>query len=492
MPAHLRIQKHNIDPSARSRHNMFQFLRYLLPWTFSFLIAACRPLPGDSGWNQFHGGALNRGYMDVRSDVPLHPSWSVELGSLSWGSPVLDGNGNIYLATFDELVAVSSSGSVLWRRSVGEAKFLSSAAIGESGHVYVVSTREDEDATNGATSTLHAFEASGNPLWSFALPEEGYSLSSPKTWMVDSSEYVFLYGWVKTRGTLFILDQNGNLMYTQSLGCSGDIIGEGPGDIPGDIFDDFFSDIWDFIMEVFNSEFDTSGVDPDTKWGKLLIMPPDPTVAIQAGREDSQRMPIVVVADRQCPLIAYRWQPPNNLTQEWYWELQYEGGHSSPSISGGPIVLAGHDGVVRAYDWQTGKLLWEYKDEDVDEPLSFIATPAQFITPIYVVDIRGRIYAITTTGQLWLKVDSGGSTIASPALTRDWLYLSTYDGFHAYSTGFEQHWSDSTLRGGKSSPAIGPGGEVYVAGRIPNGEEVLRAYPGRPQQRGTPTSVPTP
>jgi len=267
-------------------------------------------------------------------------------------------------------------------------------------------------------------------------------------------------------GVLYILDQNGNRIHTEIGNCSFKLEGVGPG------LGEFFETLWDEFVDHLGTDFDSSGTAPG-EWYQLLG-PPQATVAIQTGVPARPGAPMIVVADRYCTLRAYIWSPPE-LTLVWEQEHSLRE-QSSPAVSGSLVILGGRDGFVRAYDLTSGNLLWEYQAERSEDRFSFLATPAFFLSPIYAVDLEGRIHALNQNGQIFRTQDTGGYTDASPALTLNMLYLINTGGFHAYSTDFSEHFEDPSLRLGESSPAVGPDGAVYVAGWL-GSQGVLRAYP---------------
>src|SRR5512141_907336 len=175
MPRHLWTHIRNFAALRRLIRTIPRLVRCSLTLVLLSLVTACQITTDGSAWTQFHGGSSNRGYQPARSNLLSVPRWTVEVGPVGFGSPVLATDGSIYLAAIDSLVAVNPAGTIRWKRSVGADKFLSSAAVGSSGRIYVVSTRQDDSKLFKVGSTLHAFTPSGTRLWSFDLPDDGFT-----------------------------------------------------------------------------------------------------------------------------------------------------------------------------------------------------------------------------------------------------------------------------------------------------------------------------
>jgi len=118
-------------------------------------------------------------------------AWSLNVGSRSFGSPVLDGSGQIVTTAGKAVVAVSdhqTHGSIAWRRSLSAAVEVS-ASTDAAGDVFV---------TDNA-GTAYSFSRSGTRRWSARVGQESYSSSS-----------------VSPTGLLYVGDNGGHLTVVRS------------------------------------------------------------------------------------------------------------------------------------------------------------------------------------------------------------------------------------------------------------------------------------
>ena len=96
--------------------------------------------------------------------------WSLQVGSTSFGSPVVDPDGNVITTADDTVVAIAdhgSTGSVRWRRTLN-AEVEVSASVDRSGSVYVESNH----------ATVYAYSPTGKLRWKQHIGQESYSSSS--------------------------------------------------------------------------------------------------------------------------------------------------------------------------------------------------------------------------------------------------------------------------------------------------------------------------
>ncbi len=95
------------------------------------------PLDPESPWPKFRANALQNGRSPVRPEVDgsLKP-WTFRTGRGVFSSPVVDGEGTVYIGSADHhFYAVTEAGSLKWRFST-EGVIDSSALLDDRGHVY--------------------------------------------------------------------------------------------------------------------------------------------------------------------------------------------------------------------------------------------------------------------------------------------------------------------------------------------------------------------
>ncbi len=417
-------------------------------------------------WSQFHGHAANGGHASVTTSFPITPAWSVPVGQVVFSSPVIDIDGNIYVGNIDgQLVAVSPAGVELWRTTFENSRIAASPAIDTEGHIYVITLQPvGEDRF---ISVLNKVRNTGSIMWSLQLPDSCWSTASPTIWSSGRDEFIFIYGFAQPvgsqpKGAIYILDVNSNLLHSEYLDCDyGDLVGSGS-------FWDFLKDIWDALTNIpykFDGSTPLINLTDTVGWQH-------PTIAV----EDtvSPVTPIVVVADWICALWGFSWDPDTRtLSYLWHQEPKPARYFSSPAVGAGGMVTIGRaDGRVLGFEVQGGTQIWEY------EAGSGVMATAAYrlgIGPIYIVTFD-KIRVLGLAGILWRTFDIYGQSIASPALSKNILYVSTVSGFYGFSDNLSSYFFDGSISGGLSSPAISEQGSVYTVG-ISSGEWVLRAYP---------------
>ncbi|MCU1493780.1 MAG: WD40-like repeat protein [Acidimicrobiaceae bacterium] len=103
--------------------------------------------------------------IDVTGGTPAL-RWSLDVGSASFGSPVVDPDGNVIMTADDTVVAIAdhgSTGSVRWRHTL-DADVEVSASVDRFGSVYVESNH----------ATVYAFAPSGRLRWKRRIGQESY------------------------------------------------------------------------------------------------------------------------------------------------------------------------------------------------------------------------------------------------------------------------------------------------------------------------------
>lgn len=457
---------------------MLRFVRPLSLLLLVLLSSGCATFRAKQ-WAQFHADGPSQGSTTADSTYALQPSWSVEIGPVTYSSPAIGEDGTIYVGTANrELVAVNPDGTEKWRRAlpgavVGALSVITaSPAVGADGNIYVISTVNVEirDHTTNTTrrvitSTLHSIEPDGDLRWSRPFPENRFTTSSPKTWGSGQNVYVFVYA----PDELFIFDQLGTVVHRQ------DVVAYGSHTICGgssifEILADFFSSAFSCISFSFPPcKFDPSGFPPPYEAFGWL----EPTVAIVDYPKFADQ-PIVVVVGKYA-IVAFRWNSPD-LSYLWSEEYGEDCGDndtkdlSSPAVfASGTLAVARKDGHVRTYDVETGAKLWDY---DAKEPV--MATPASFGRQVYVVSVR-HLHVLDYNGELLHQFELPEQSVASPALSADLVYVNATGGLYTFTSNLESYFKYGPVKGGLSSPAIAKDGTVYVMDR----NRKLWAFPGR-------------
>lgn len=148
-------------------------------WSAPRTVVVSSGLPGSIVWTYQANGDV-RGVPAIGPDgsiyvtaeggqvCALSPSgerrWRVELGSRILSTPVLAGNGTLYIGTANSLCAVGPDGRLEWRFAAA-GPVDAGAALGQDGRIYVACR----------TSFFYALDTAGNLLWKHDI---GGTLSS--------------------------------------------------------------------------------------------------------------------------------------------------------------------------------------------------------------------------------------------------------------------------------------------------------------------------
>ena len=95
------------------------------------------------------------------------------------------------------------------------------------------------------------------------------------------------------------------------------------------------------------------------------------------------------------------------------------------------------------------------------------STVAGGLRQMYFLTRYGTLVAMDSNGKVWKNRNVSYGSVAMPALSANHVHIATAGGVHTFSLDLQQEIGFVTLAGtssGYSSPAIGPNGEVYVAG----------------------------
>jgi outer membrane protein assembly factor BamB len=373
------------------------------------------------------------GEWDVKTKKNV--KWVAELGSQSYGNPVVAG-GMVFVGTNNELLRDKSQ-------------------AGDRGVLMAFRESNGEYLWQHTHAKLEAGRANDWPFQGVA--------SSPQ---VEGNR---LY-YVSNRGVVFCLDIQGFR----------DGKNEGPvtdekltGQFDADV-------IWAFNMleEVGSYPHNLSNSSP-VVWGDLVY------VSTSNGQDESH---VNVPSPRAPSIIAI-----NKNTGKLVWEDNsvedriLHGQWSTPSVGmiGGvlQVVSAQGDGVVRGYEAVTGKKLWEF-DTNPKEAVwpktrnELIATPVIFEDRVYIANGQdpehgegvGHLYAIdatkrdniTQSGRIW-HYDKIRRSISTAAIADGLLYVADFSGFlHCVDVKTGQpYWTYDTLAAVWGSPLVADG-KVYL------------------------------
>ncbi len=99
---------------------------------------------------------------------------------------------------------------------------------------------------------------------------------------------------------------------------------------------------------------------------------------------------------------------------------------SSPAIDDGVVYATTHDGLLIAIDLKSGKKLWTFSDERVED---FFAPPAIGDSTVVAVDKRGNVFIIDKSkGGLLKMFTLSGDVSSEPLVDRNSLLIGDKDG----------------------------------------------------------------
>ncbi|WP_051962952.1 PQQ-binding-like beta-propeller repeat protein [Mesoaciditoga lauensis] len=304
--------------------------------------------------------------------------WEVTIGPIYLSSAAIGKNGNIYIGSLDgNLYSVNNNGRILWNFPTNRW-IRTSPAIGKDGTIYLASD-------NG---NLYALNPDGKVKWSFSIGS--YIISSP---CVDKNGEIYLGA---ENGYLYAFTSKGMLDWVLKLGekiqSSPSI--ERNGSIYVGSSDGYFYRITQdgkilWKRKLGNSIFSSPAIDKDggiyvsTEDGKIYHITSEGTVL---------------------------WSV--NLKEHVY---------SSPAVSeDGTVYICTTNGTV--YAVKNKSIKWTYKASG-----RIISTPLVGINgKIYFGTENGILYVLNSNGMLDWKLKLKGSIYSSPSISKDGsLYIAT-------------------------------------------------------------------
>jgi outer membrane protein assembly factor BamB len=372
------------------------------------------PLDPESPWPKFRANALQNGRSAVAPEVdPNLRPWTYRTGKGIFSSPVIDGEGNVYVGSADHyFYALNRDGSLKWKVKTGEV-IDSSALLDDKGRVYVGS---------GDAHVYCMDRSSGDVLWKSRAHtvqevEEQFGL---KTYNVDWFE-----GNIAMLADGTIIAPNDNYLIYAMDRDSGKrlrqyIINEMGWSLPavnvktGRMFSGSqfmaLKNVFCFNTETAENLWTSGGLGSNAS-SPLLT-------------NDSERG-VVILGGYDGYVRAYS---QKNGRELWKQGLR---GHiySSPAqLSDGTIIMPSSDGTVYALEPKSGKIIWAY---DTLEPIR--SSPAIDNNDlIYVGSGEGRLFCINPDGTLrwsYLCIDEDRNDLnSSPALGKDGVAIAGENG----------------------------------------------------------------
>lgn len=393
------------------------------------------PLDPDSPWPKFRCNSLQNGRTPVIPKVNDLKPWRIETGKGIFSSPVVDGNGTIYIGSGDHyFYAIDQFGTILWRFKTDEI-IDSSALLDDEGNVYVGS----------GDGYVYAFKReTGELLWKFKAhtPEQVESEFGIKTYNVN---------WFE--GNIGILP-DGTLL------------------APNDNY---------LIYEL------------DRKTGKRIHQYELNEMIWSLPAVNTKTNRIFFGSNFAALRNTFSYDFKNKKRQ---WK---QGGFGTNAASvlltstdeTGAALIGGYDGWLRAYSQKNGFQIWKFATRD-----HIYSSPAQLSDgTIIQASVDGTIYALNPeTGEQKWAYDTNVGIRSSPAIDgNNTIYIGTGDGkLLALNSDGTFRWAcqciDQERNDMNSSPAIGHKG-IYIAGESGGIFFVPFDYPLSEEGKNDPRSI---
>jgi outer membrane protein assembly factor BamB len=364
------------------------------------------PLDPRSPWPKFRRTSHQDGRSPIMPSMTGGHLWTFQTGKGIFSTPVIDGDGTVYVGSADRtFYAIASDGTLRWSRLTGEI-IDSAALLDDRGRVYVGS----------GDGTLYALDrTTGAPVWTFAADDPSVSGG--------------LINWFE-----------GNV----AIGADGTLV------VPNDNFFTYALDRNDHTVrwrfKTADQTWSLPAVDPATARlylgnNNLLQALGDNTFALDAatgtkvwshGTDGTIAASPLLTRDGRVVVGGFdgfvRAYDPTSGAPLWAAGLRDHVYASPGELPDGTIVQPAADGSVYGLDPATGTTRWQFDTRD-----AIRASPAiDGAGNVYVGAGDGRLYVINPDGRLrWsmqLISAARDDLNASPALGPDVIVVAGESG----------------------------------------------------------------
>lgn len=370
------------------------------------------PLDPASPWAKFRANELQNGRSPVEPVVKDLAPWSYRTGKGIFSSPVVDGNGNVYVGSADTyFYSFKPDGTVRWAIKTGEI-IDSSALLDDQGFVYFGSGDANVYKVNRETGDV----VWKSPAHTVAEVEKEFGI---KTYNVNWFEGNI--GLLQD-GTLLAPNDN-YLVYSldrltgekKTIFKSNEMVWSLPS-VNIETGKLFFASCNQILQNVF--AYDLSG---KRQW----LSGSFGTVAATTMLTNTSEKGAVLVGGFDGYLRAFA-QDSGKLL--WKFGTKDHIYASPAQLSDGTIIQPSTDGTLYAINPETGKSIWQF---DTLEPIR--SSPAvDGKDNIYFGNGEGKLYSINPDGTLrWsyqLITDLRNDLNSSPALGLDGIYIAGESG----------------------------------------------------------------
>jgi outer membrane protein assembly factor BamB len=363
------------------------------------------PLDPDSPWPKFRRNARQDGRGTVVPTLGEDVPWVFQTGKGIFSTPVIDGDGTIYVGSADRrMYALSGDGEELWSYETGEI-IDSSGLLDDQGRLYFGSGDGFVRALDAATGTL---------IWEFEADDPSVN-DAYINWLegnvaigVDGDLYVPCDNWF-----VYALDRDdGSVVWrftTPDQTWSLPAVDPGSGEL-------YMGN--NNLLELLGDNLFNIMPDGEQGWAAFSA---GTIAASPLLTEDGQ----VLVGGFDGYLRAYA---ASNGVLQWTFGARDHIYASPAQLSDGTIIQPAADGTIYALDPTDGTLRWAY---DTREPVR--SSPAvDGEDNIYVGSGEGRLYVLDPDGTLrWARqliTDDRNDLNASPALGNTRIVIAGESG----------------------------------------------------------------
>ncbi|MBN2051387.1 MAG: PQQ-binding-like beta-propeller repeat protein [Spirochaetales bacterium] len=371
------------------------------------------PLDPDSPWPKFRANPMQNGRTTMAAlSRGEGPPWEFRTGGGIFSSPVIDGDGNIYIGSADHVFyCLRQDGKLKWSFPTGDI-IDSSALLDDRGRVYVGS---------GDRHVYCLDRTDGRLIWKFTghSPEEVEELYG-----IETHNLAWFEGNIAMLPDGRILAPNDNYLVYALDRDTGTPVGVFPGNemiwslpaVNPDTGRLFFGTTYTMLKNLYCYDYRTG----KRVWTRGSLGSNAASVLLTPGEKG-----LALVGGFDGFLRAYS---QKNGRQVWKFGTRDHIYASPASLSDGTIVQASTDGTVYGLDGEKGKVLWAF---DTLEPIR--SSPAvDALDRIYFGSGSGHLYCLNPDGSLRWKYscihEDRNDLNGSPALGKAGIVIAGENG----------------------------------------------------------------
>lgn len=435
-----------------------------------------------STWDHSHGDAANSGFADVITRPARSPSKIVRgLGSFAPGAgPVIGPDGTVYVGNEQGVLwAFHPDGTPYWNQPLGVRQSIqASPVVDTDGSIYVVgeSTYTDHrvsPAVKRTDSTLYHFAPTGGTLWTRPFPEHfagtpeaasrGVTSAAPNIWREGSYAAIIVPAVYKGLGgdlELYLLafPTDGGAPREQNVIDQAQVVSGDDGGILGTV--------GCILSLCFLHPGFSPTIEPPNPADQLPERFTAPMASVGIFTSTRGSLPWVIVNDPWQETLGYTFS-----TESGFMEM-FRHTDATRAYAASPLLLPDGHSVTAATDVDMdsaapGRIVFTGPNgpslPSFGTNASVVAAPARTADQRLVVATESGEIIFLKGSTLIASAQLPGQTIASPAVSRSHVFISTVSSLRTFNalTMTEVGRLD-WAGGGLSGPAIGPSGSVYA------------------------------